>query len=101
MDYDSLADLARPALVTAAMRRSTMTYGELAKAIGFDAKVPLSHHMNRVLDVVSERCIDAGEPSLAVLVVNAETGEPGDGFTAGDLTWMAEARRCFKKWPPV
>ncbi len=101
MDYDRLAALARPALITAAMRRSTLTYGELAKAIDFDSQVPLSHHLNRVLDLVSDECIAAGEPSLAVLVVNAQTGEPGDGFTEGTLTWMAEARACFKRWSPA
>ena len=101
MDYDALAYLARPALIMAAMRRTTVTYGELAKSIGLDPGIPLSHHMKRVLDRVSDRCIKAGEPSLAVLVVNADTGEPGDGFTEGSLTWMAEARRCFKRWSPA
>ncbi|MBU2075212.1 MAG: hypothetical protein KKE65_05175 [Actinobacteria bacterium] len=101
MDYDALADQARPALILAAMRRTTVTYGELAKSISFDTSIPLSHHMKRVLDRVSDRCIKAGEPSLAVLVVNADTGVPGDGFTEGSLTWMAEARKCFKRWSPA
>lgn len=101
MDYDALADLARPALIMAAMRRTTVTYGELAKSIDFDTSIPLAHHMKSILDRVSHRCIKAGEPSLAVLVVNANTGEPGDGFVEGSLTWMAEARKCFKRWAPA
>lgn len=101
MEYDALAELARPALIMAAMRRTTVTYGELAQSIDFDTSVPLSHHMKRVLDRVSDRCTGAGEPSLAVLVVNADSGEPGGGFVEGSLTWTAEARKCFKRWSPA
>ncbi|WP_056892159.1 hypothetical protein [Nocardioides sp. Root151] len=65
MNHDRLADLARSGLVTAAMRRSTMTCGALVKMIGFDAKGAAASPRDRVLDLLSERCIDAGEPSLA------------------------------------
>lgn len=62
MDYDDLAAKARPALITASMRRSMMTYGELARAIDLDPNVPLSHHIRRVLDVVTQDCIGRKEP---------------------------------------
>jgi hypothetical protein len=101
MDYDALADRARTALVVASMRRSTLTYGELAAAIDLDPNVPLPHHINRVLVVVSDRCIQAGEPSLAVLVVNQDTGKPGAGFVKVDHDWYTEARRCFRMWHPA
>jgi len=98
MDYDALAALARPALITAAARRSTMTYKELGRAIGLDANLPLPHHINRVLDRVATTCVDAGEPSLAVLVVNGQTGEPGPGFNAGSAPWFTETQACFRRW---
>jgi hypothetical protein len=101
MDYNDLAAKARPALITASMRRSTMTYGELARAIDLDPNVPLSHHIRRVLDLVSKDCIARKEPSLAVLVVNEKSGEPGPGFRAGKTPWHTETRRCFDRWQPA
>lgn len=101
MDYDDLARLARPALITACMRRSTMTYGELARAIDLDPKLPPSHHLNKVLARVSTDCDARGEPSLAVLVINQRTGEPGPGFTRGKDPWHTETRRCFNRWKPA
>lgn len=101
MDYDDIATKARPALITASMRRSTMTYGELARAIDLDPNVPLSHHIRRVLDLVSRDCIGRKEPSLAVLVVNEKSGEPGPGFRAGKTPWHTETRRCFDRWQPA
>ena len=92
MDYDDLAARARPALIIAAMRRTKL---------GLDDAMPLSHHINRVLDIVSKRCIAAHEPSLAVLVVSKESGEPGSGFSAGTVPWHHEARQCYRYWPPA
>ena len=101
MDYDALAERARPALITAAMRRTPLTYGELGRALDLDANLPLPHHINRVLNTVSQRCIAAGEPSLTVIVVNQQTGEPGPGFQAGAVPWYEEARQCYRHWSPV
>ena len=101
MDYDALAAKARAALITAAMRRSTMTYGELATAIDLDPNVPRSHHMKRVLDRVSDECASRREPSLAPLVVNDRTGEPGKGYQPGNEPWHKSVRRCFTRWTPA
>ena len=98
MDYERYAVAARSALITAAMRRTTLTYGELAMAIELPENVPLPHHINRVLRSVSEECIARGEPSLAVIVVNRQTGEPGKGFVDGPSKWFGEAQQCFRKW---
>lgn len=62
LEYDDLAAKARPALITASMRRSTMTYRELVRAIDLDPNVSLSHHMRRVQDFVSQDCIGRKEP---------------------------------------
>lgn len=101
MDYGTFAALARSALITAAMRRTPLTYKELGQAVGYPDDVPLSHHMNRILNLVSRRCIEASEPSLAVLAVNQETGKPGDGFTTGAKEWHAEAQDCYRRWRPA
>lgn len=98
MDYQQLAESARAALIVTAARRSVITYGELGRAIGLPTDVPLSHHINRVLRVVSKRCVDAREPSLAVLAVSKDSGEPGPGFVRGARDWSAEAQQCFRYW---
>ena len=101
MDYDDLARLARPALIAACMRRSTMTYGELSRAIDLPGNVPINQHLNRVLDRVSDECDARHEPSLAVIVVNEKTGMPGPGFRKGKTEWFTETRRCFDRWTPA
>ena len=79
MDYDDLAAKARPALITASMRRSTMTYGELARAIDLDPNVPLSHHIRRVLDLVSQDCIDRKEILLRSWSLTRSPANPAPG----------------------
>lgn len=92
---------ARAALVVAAMRRSLLTYGELGRAIGVGG-VGLRNEMRLILDDLSDDCQSRGEPSLAALVVNKDTGEPGAGWTNGpDTTWQQEVRLCFRHWPPA
>jgi len=90
---------ARAALIVAAMRRSILTYGELGKALGLEGVV-LRNQLRRVLDDVSDVCIADGEPSLAALVVNQDTGEPGVGWKDGDVAWHAEVQRVFRSWMP-
>lgn len=100
MDYPALAERARAALVLSAMRRTTVTYGELAQAVDLP-DVPVSHHMKRILDLVSQECIARNEPSLAPLVVNERTGEPGKGYRDAGVDWQTEVRRCYNAWPPA
>ncbi|MBM0229239.1 hypothetical protein [Micromonospora sp. ATA51] len=88
---------ARAALILAARRRSLVTYKELGLAIGMTG-VSLSHHMGRVLDELSDVCIEAGEPSLAALVVKSDTGAPGKGFDDGGVPWHSEVQEVFRYW---
>ena len=97
--HEEWAAQARAALIIAAMRRSILTYGELGRAIGIDG-VDLRNQMRHVLIVVSERCVSAGEPSLAALVVNQTTGSPGAGWKDGDVRWYAEIQQVFRHWSP-
>jgi len=91
------AQQARAALIVAAMRRSILTYGELGRAIDMHG-VDLRNQMRHVLDDLSDLCADAGEPSLAALVVNAETGKPGQGWEDGSKPWYAEVQQVFRHW---
>ena len=62
--------------------------------------VILRNQLRHVLDDVSEVCDAAGEPSLAALVVNKQTGEPGSGWTDGDRKWQLGVRKVFERWAP-
>jgi hypothetical protein len=88
---------ARAALILAARRRSLVTYKELGLAIGMTG-VSLSSHMGRVLDELSDICIEAGEPSLAALVVRSDSGAPGKGFDDGGVPWHTEVQGVFRYW---
>jgi hypothetical protein len=81
------------------MRRSILTYGELGKALDMEG-VALRNQLPAVLDDLSEECIAAKEPSLAALVVNQSTGQPGKGWTDGSVPWHAEIQKCFRYWDP-
>ncbi|MEH1013021.1 hypothetical protein V6U90_07910 [Micromonospora sp. CPCC 206060] len=80
----------RSALIVAAKRRSTLTYGELAAAID---QLYTKRNLSRPLDLLAHDCIQRGEPSLASLVVTKAGGEVSTGFVgkAGP-----ERERCYE-----
>lgn len=90
-DWTHDVEKARAALVIAATRKSILTYGELGAAIGMTG-VNLRNQMRHVLDRLSEDCDEYHEPSLAALVVKAESGEPGSGWEG---PWSATVRNVF------
>ena len=91
---------ARAALVIAATRRTLVTYGELGMALDMEP-IDLRNQLRHVLDGVSEDCRARGEDcSLAALVVNKDTGQPGAGWTNGSRDWPQEVRRVFHRWTP-
>jgi hypothetical protein len=90
---------ARAALIVAAMRRTTLTYGELGTALGIKG-VDLRNQLRHVLNAVSQQCATNGEPSLAALVVKQDTGQPGSGWQDGKVPWHAEVRAVFRHWLP-
>lgn len=93
-DWTNEVARARAALTVAAMRNTLLTYKELGTAIGMSG-VELRNTLPRVLDELSKECNQAGEPSLAALVVNADTGKPGAGWSDGVRPWHTEVRRAF------
>lgn len=58
-----------------------MTYGHLARLLGFERAGTLAH----ILGHIMHYCIQNDLPPLTVLVVNQETGLPGEGLTGADL----------------
>lgn len=82
----------RDVLIEVARRGERVTYGDLK------ARADLTHApngMGRLLDVLSEDCRLRNEPSLAPLVVNAETNEVGDDYE-GDPT--ADRAAVYDYW---
>jgi hypothetical protein len=100
-DRERQVDMARAALIVAAMRRSLLTYAELGAAIGMRG-VNLRNQMRHVLDALSVDCHSLGEPSLAALVVNQRNGEPGSGWSS-KKPWHWHVQRVFEHWasPPA
>ena len=89
--YEAVAR-ARDELIEVAAAGGTMTYGELARAI---EGAYLPRGMGRMLDVLSEDCFRRGEPSLASLVVQKDSGEVGSAFVGQA---QAERERCYAYW---
>jgi hypothetical protein len=56
--------------------RKTLTYGELAELMGYDRRA--GHTLSRQLGIVGHYCLQNGLPTLNAIVVNQNTGEPGD-----------------------
>jgi alkylated DNA nucleotide flippase Atl1 len=68
-------------LVSKAMNRQTLTYGQLASLLGFERAGVLAH----ILGHIMHYCIQGDLPPLTVLVVNQSTGLPGEGLIQADL----------------
>ncbi|MGA8148735.1 MAG: hypothetical protein WB870_14380 [Gallionellaceae bacterium] len=64
-------------LVGAAHSRRSYTYGQIASILGMGG----AGVMSQFLDPIMRYCKDKGIPPLTVLVVNQDTGLPGDGLT--------------------
>lgn len=67
-----------------AQQKSTITYTELGKEIGHEARF-----LGKVLDPIQDHCLGKGLPPLSILVVNQQ-GIPGDGFIAYDINHLEE-----------
>jgi len=64
-------------LICAARERKTYTYGDVAKILGYSG----AGVMGSQLGPIMYYCEDNNFPPLTVLVVNQETGLPGDGLS--------------------
>lgn len=64
-------------LINAAKDRKTYTYGQIANILGFGG----ADVMAPILGCIMWFCDENDPPVLTILVVNKETGLPGDGLT--------------------
>ncbi len=89
MSWPALADvdLVRAHLVGAARARTALTYAELINALGYPFSRPKVRQLRATLTAIDEDAAATGEPGLAVLVVRASDGVPGQGW------WTGNARR--------
>ncbi len=86
-----VAPLADPAevrahLVAAAKAGATLSYGELLERLGYHFSRPRMRALCAMLGEIDRAGAASGEPELAVLVVRASDGLPGQGW------WVSGAR---------
>jgi len=64
-------------LICAAKERTSYTYGDIANILGFGGAGTMAQFLGPIMWL----CDDNGRPPLTVLVVNQETGLPGEGLS--------------------
>jgi len=79
-------------LICKASQRQTVTYGELARMLGFGG----AGVMGGMLHPLMCYCAENGLPPLTVLVVNQDTGLPGEGLTSVRTNLHAECERVYQ-----
>ena len=97
----------RDRLIEVARNRGLITYGELEPI----AELPAVSIGSLILDAISRDEASEGRPMLSAVVVNADTGRPGDGFyrlaceigraaksEPDDAIWMAELEAAYEYW---
>jgi hypothetical protein len=70
----------RAHLVAAAKAGTALSYSELLERLGYHFSRPKMRQLCAVLGEVDQRAAARGEPELAVLVVRASDGLPGQGW---------------------
>ena len=70
-------------LVAAARAGVALSYGELLERLGYHFSRPKMRSLCAILSAVDSDAAARGEPELAVLVVRASDGIPGQGWWAG------------------
>lgn len=74
----------RAILIASARRRRAMSYSALLDALGHRFSRPKMRALCKTLDAIDAAARVAGEPELAVLIVRASDGLPGQGWWAGE-----------------
>jgi putative restriction endonuclease len=79
INQEERAAKAWPVLSDIARKRALITYKQLGDDIGV-------HHraIRYVLDLIQTHCLENHLPPMTILVVNGDSGRPGDGFIAWD-----------------
>jgi hypothetical protein len=74
-------------LIAAARAGVPLSYGELLEQLGYGFSRPKMRQLCTILGAIDAEAAARGEPELAVLVVRASDGLPGQGW------WTAGGRR--------
>ncbi len=87
---DAIADVGRvrALLIAAARQERAVTYAGLLDQLGHRFTRPRMRALCRTLDAIDDAAVATGEPNLAVLVVRASDGLPGQGWWTG-RAWVA------------
>lgn len=94
-DQFDLAQRAWRVLAATALERKILTYAELAEQLGSHARA-----MRLALWPIMDYCLANGLPPLTILVVNAQTRSPGDGFIAWSGPLHEGQEKVWKHaWP--
>lgn len=91
MDNSQRAHQLWSVLAFAASNRKTLTYSFLGKLVGLPAAA-----IGRSLYPIQYFCKQQGLPPLTVLVVNQETGLPGEGLVVDDFAKMVQEVFAFE-----
>ncbi|WP_076070168.1 ribose-phosphate pyrophosphokinase [Sphingomonas montana] len=78
----------RAVLVAAARAGTALTYSEMLAELGLRFSRPRMRALCRTMEQIDEDGRAAGEPGLAVLVVRASDGLPGQGWWTGGRALM-------------
>lgn len=78
------------------MREGTLTYGDLAELMGYDRRA--GRTLARALGIVGSLCKHSDLPTLNSIVVNQETGVPGDHVVTRDgRDYRQEQKEVFRE----
>ena len=81
-------------LVCAARERRTYTYGDIATILGMGGAGPIGGFLGPIMYYCAENEL----PPLTVLVVNRDTGMPGEGLTTIDDVNVDRERVFTHDW---
>lgn len=82
-----------PVLAHCATHRQVLSYELLGRLIG----VPRAG-LGQLLELIQAYCLQRDLPALTSIVVSAETGLPGVGFTGAENVPAAQARVFAHNW---
>jgi putative restriction endonuclease len=77
-------------LISAAHNRQILTYGMLAGMLGYEGAGVLAQPLGHIMYYCQQNKL----PPLTILVVNQDTGLPGEGLTGADLN--ADRESAFR-----
>jgi hypothetical protein len=72
-----------PLLVQAARERTTFTYGEINRSLGYKHNAS-GHAIRPGMDLIVLYCFEYGSPQLTSLIVNKKSGKPTEGYAYGE-----------------